>query len=112
MSWRASDGLRAWVFQRVSAAYLALCVIAFCVAGAFNPPLSYPVWHAWFAHPVVSVAAAMFFLALATHAWVGMRDVILDYVHAAGVRFLALTAVAFILMACVLWALRILILAA
>lgn len=58
-------------------------------------PLSYEAWKAWLTQRSVSVALLLFFLALLLHTWVGVRDVILDYVHPLAARFslLALLAV-------------------
>jgi succinate dehydrogenase / fumarate reductase membrane anchor subunit len=71
-------------------------------------PVGYAQWREWFSHPIVNVAAALFFVALSMHAWVGMRDVILDYLHKPVWRFTALLGVAFVLSAALLGALRVL----
>jgi succinate dehydrogenase / fumarate reductase membrane anchor subunit len=108
MSWRASSGLRAWVVQRVSAVYLALCFIALAIALVAHRPLSFETWHGWFAHAAINVFAALFFVALVAHAWIGMRDVILDYVRNAAARFAALALIGLLLLAMLLWSLRVL----
>ena len=41
--------------------------------------------------------------ALALHAWIGMRDILMDYVHHSGVRLALTLAVIVTLAACVLW---------
>ena len=45
----------------------------------------------------------IFTAALALHAWVGMRDILMDYVHHTGVRLALTLAVIVTLAACVLW---------
>ena len=109
---RRASGLRAWVVQRVSALYLAL--FAFWVLGlfAFHPPRDAGAWRALLADPVMGVAAGLFFLALLLHAWVGVRDVVIDYVHPPAVRLAVLILLAAGLLACGLWAARVLLLAA
>lgn len=51
-----------------------------------NPPESYLEWHDWVLSRGVSIAASVFWVALLAHAWVGVRDVVMDYVHPIAVR--------------------------
>ncbi|MEZ5540551.1 MAG: succinate dehydrogenase, hydrophobic membrane anchor protein [Pseudomonadota bacterium] len=106
---RHADGLRTWLLQRVSAVYLAGFLVYVLLHFALNPRPDYFAWRAWLSHPPVSVAAAGFVLALLVHGWVGLRDVTLDYVHPLGLRLTVLTAIAFLLIGCGLWAMRVLI---
>jgi hypothetical protein len=46
---------------------------------AFDPPDSFRSWRGWIASPCVSLTTGAFFCALLAHAWVGVRDVIMDY---------------------------------
>jgi succinate dehydrogenase / fumarate reductase membrane anchor subunit len=100
--------LRAWVVQRVSGAYIALCVIVLGIAIALSPAVTYDAWRGWFVRPSGNIAAALFFVAIALHAWVGVRDVVIDYVHVAALRFLLLGVALITLSASLLWALRVL----
>jgi succinate dehydrogenase / fumarate reductase membrane anchor subunit len=106
---RQVDGLRTWLLQRFSAVYLAAFLVYVLVHFWFNPAPDYAAWRAWIASPPVSIAGAGFVLALLIHGWVGLRDVVLDYIHPLGPRLVVLTLIAFLLIGCGLWALRILI---
>jgi len=75
------SGLRAWVVQRVSATLLLGFVLWFAVWLFLVPPDSYDQWRALVAHPTAEIALTIFFAALLAHAWVGVRDIVLDYVH-------------------------------
>ncbi len=110
MSYRV-DGMRVWMMQRITALYLALYLVG--VSGWFwlHPVTDYAGWRAWFSHPPAAIGSAGFLLALLIHGWVGLRDVILDYVHSLGLRLVVLTLVAFLLIGCGFWGARILILA-
>lgn len=110
MSGQASGGLRAWLVQRVSAIYLALCFVGMLIAWLMLRPVSYDGWRMWIAHPVVNVACLLFFIALALHAWVGVRDVVIDYVCSTAVRFALLASIAVSLLAMLVWTFRILLL--
>jgi succinate dehydrogenase / fumarate reductase membrane anchor subunit len=107
-----THGLRSWLLQRLSGIYLAVYLVYVIASGMQHGRYSYVEWHAWLVHPVMSIATAGFILAMLAHGWVGMRDVILDYVHPLGVRLWLLVLIGLTLIACGLWALRVLLVAA
>jgi succinate dehydrogenase / fumarate reductase membrane anchor subunit len=101
-------GLTAWMLQRLSALYLAAYTIFLLLHFARRTPTDYLTWQSWVASPAVGISAALFFAALLLHAWIGLRDILMDYVHALALR-LGLTALLLLgLIACGLWVLRIL----
>ena len=108
MSRRAS-GLRAWAVQRLSAVYLALFAVALAGKLLLAPPADAAAWRAWVAQPAVNAAFGLALAALLLHAWVGVRDVALDYVHPPALRLALLALVLGALAACAWWGLRILI---
>lgn len=73
-------GLGAWWWQRLSALYLAGFLVAAVTWLVAAPPTDFYQWRARLADPVVRLALLLFFAAFAVHAYVGLRDVILDYV--------------------------------
>ncbi len=87
-------GLRAWFLQRATAIYIGLFILYLLVYFAADAPQSFEEWRSWIGQPGVTVSWALFFTALLFHAWVGMRDVVLDYVHSTPVRLTVLVAVA------------------
>ena len=88
------SGQRAFVVQRLSA--LALLAFVAAAAGrlAFGPPVTLAQWQDWAAQPLAAALLLLGAAALFAHAWVGIRDVALDYVHPCPVRlgFLVLAA--------------------
>jgi len=101
-------GLRAWLLQRASAVYMLAFIVFFLFHFLLDRPHSYAAWHRWMSAPGVSIAACVFFAALLLHAWVGVRDVLMDYVHTAALRVCALAFLGFGLSAIGAWVLRIL----
>ncbi len=101
-------GLRAWLVQRIAAVYIGFFSLYLLVHFTTNAPGSYSEWLGWVGHPAIAVSWALFFTALLLHAWVGMRDVLLDYVHNTAARLVALIALALFLLAQGLWALTVL----
>lgn len=110
MSRRAS-GLKAWFLQRVSALYLILFTLYFLQHMIFSPPADYPAWQGWVSGPLVEFGLLLFFASLLLHAWVGIRDVLIDYVHPTGARVTLLSVIGLVLVGCGLWVLRIIFLA-
>ena len=105
---RNFTGLRAWLVQRITAVYMLLFIVFFLAHFVVDPPHSYHAWHGWMMSSSVSIVTAVFFAALLAHAWVGLRDVILDYVHAMVFRVGLLVLLGFGLTAMGVWVMRIL----
>jgi succinate dehydrogenase / fumarate reductase membrane anchor subunit len=105
---RVMYGLRAWLVQRVTALYMLFFIVFLLVHFLRAPAASYTDWQAWVLSPAVSIATFVFFVALLAHTWVGMRDVILDYVKPLAVRVFALTLLGFFLIGLGTWVIRIL----
>jgi len=106
---RPTHGLRDWLLQRLTAIYLACFFIYLLVHFLLLPAHTFQEWHDWMTRPVMIIATAMFILAVLVHGWVGMRDVVLDYVHAISLRIAVLSLIALTLTGCGVWALRILV---
>lgn len=101
-------GLRAWLVQRLSALFMLGFLVFLLTHFLFDRPLSYLAWHDWVRSRGVSMSALIFFAALLLHAWVGLRDVVLDYVRPAAALVATLALITVALAAVGLWAIRIL----
>jgi len=105
----AHHGLNAWLLQRLTAVVMAGYTVFLLVLLLWCPPASHADWKALFSGDFVRPLTMLFFLALLYHAWVGVRDIIMDYVKPTGIRLalqaLAGTALLFYLIWCVsiLW---------
>nr|WP_296748735.1 succinate dehydrogenase, hydrophobic membrane anchor protein [Thioalkalivibrio sp.] len=106
------SGQRAWLLQRVTAIYAGLYVFLAIAVLLARPPVDHGAWVALITHPVVWLATVAFILLMLLHAWIGLRDVILDYVRPVSVRLTALVVVAVVFLLLGFWALWILIEAA
>lgn len=98
MSRRAS-GLKAWVTQRATAIYLASFGVYLALHFALAPPADHAALTAWAATPWVALGLILFIPVVLTHAWVGIRDVYMDYVKVIGLRVIALTVTGFVFIA-------------
>jgi len=108
---RQASGVIAWLTQRLTAVYLAFFVSYLFIKFLFDPPVDYQALRAWVAQPLVTAALLLFFPILLSHAWVGIRDVFLDYVKNVGVRVVLLALVAFTFLGSGLWGFKAIVIA-
>jgi succinate dehydrogenase / fumarate reductase membrane anchor subunit len=76
----AHYGLRDWLGQRITAIALVLYTLYLAFAVLAAPTLTYEGWYRLFLSPFMRVATLLAMLALIYHAWVGLRDVLMDYI--------------------------------
>ncbi len=98
-----AQGMRAWLLQRLSGAYIGLYLVIALITIGTGPTLDYVRWHGLLSQPVVSIATLLFFFFLLIHAWVGIRDVLVDYVQLQALRFSILMVLALGLMTMGIW---------
>ena len=101
-------GLRAWLWQRLTAIYIAVFLVVFAVCLAGGGVSSYQEWRQLFTGTFFRIATLLFFAAVLMHAWVGVRDMLIDYVRNLPLRLFLLSVVGLMLMACAVWVLQIL----
>ena len=77
--YRPLSGLTARLVQRVTALYMPLFVLFVPGFLPFHPKHSYAQRVAWIGQPAISIAVFVFFTALLSHMWAGLRDVLFDY---------------------------------
>jgi len=102
MSWRA-QGMRAWLLQRLTAIYMLLYAIGFVIYFAGRTVVDHVSWQALFIHPVANIATLIFFFSILYHAWVGVRDILIDYVKWSPLRFILWTLITALLIAMGIW---------
>ncbi|WP_019938584.1 succinate dehydrogenase, hydrophobic membrane anchor protein [Bordetella sp. FB-8] len=88
----AHYGIADFIAQRVTAVIMAVYTVIL-VIGLLVEPLTYEGWKSLFTFhvytlPVGQILASLAFIALAWHAWIGVRDIWMDYVRSVGVRLL------------------------
>ena len=102
----AHYGLKDWLAQRVTALVMLAYTVLFLVV--WPRPMGYTAWKALFAQGWMRFATFLVVASVLLHAWIGMRNVWMDYIKHAGVR-LALEVVTILwLVGCAGWAMQIL----
>jgi len=104
-------GLNLWLLQRASAIYMAIFLPLFLVYALVSGPFDYAAWQAVFVPLGMKVAVLLFVSALLLHAWIGLREIFIDYLHCLGCTLLRLAVYftfAVLYLACLVWAVDIL----
>ena len=105
----AHYGFRDWLSQRVTAALMALFTFALLLQLLWpGRPLGYDRWAAMFSAQWMKVLTFSIIVALGWHAWVGMRDIWMDYVKPVGLRLVLQVATIVWLVGCMGWMVQVL----
>jgi len=82
----AHYGLKDWLVQRVSAVLMAVYIIMLMAIVFISAPQDYMAWKTIFNNQWMRIATFLFLVSLYWHAWIGVRNVLMDYVHATAIR--------------------------
>ena len=82
----AHYGIQSWLAQRATAAYMAVFSVVFLLAIAMSRPASFEAWRAFIAQGWMRFALFVFLASMFYHAWIGVRDIYMDYIKPTGVR--------------------------
>ena len=104
----AHYGLRDWLVQRATAAIMALFTIVLVVQCLTPGEMSYDKWGGIFAHQWMKALTFVTIASILWHAWVGVRDVLMDYVQAVGARLVLQFLTIVWLAGCAGWAVQVL----
>lgn len=104
----AHYGAGSWLLQRLTAVVIAAYTVGLGACLLWQPPGSHAEWQAVFDGVFARVATMVFVAALLYHAWVGMRDIFMDYLKPMGLRVAAQAIVGITLFAYLFWAAAIL----
>ena len=104
----ARYGLWPWLMQRLTAVVMGAYTIVLLACLLVRPPASYGDLRAMFSGAFFRVATMLFFAALLYHAWVGLRDVLMDYVKPVWMRLALQFGVGLVLFAYLVWSAQIL----
>ncbi len=104
----AHYGLTSWLVQRFSAVVMALYALFLGGWLLWHPHPGYEAWRALFSGGLMRSVTLLALLALFSHAWVGVRDIVMDYVKPGGARLAVHLLVIVALLLYAIWAVQIL----
>lgn len=103
----AHYGLKDWLAQRITAGVMALYTLFMAVMIAVGDG-GYEGWRALMANGLVRFVSVLFILSLCYHAWVGVRDIWMDYVQPTAIRLTLHVLTLLVLVGNAVWAVQIL----
>ena len=104
----AHYGWRDWLSQRITAALMALFTLLVLLQVLLPGPLNYDKWSGIFAAQWMKVLTFVVIVSLLYHAWVGVRDIWMDYIKPVAVRLVLQVFTLVWLVGCAGWAVQVL----
>jgi len=105
----AHYGIRDWLAQRVTAVLMAVfTLVVLAQLLLTRGEIGYDKWAGIFAPQAMKMLTFATIVGLVYHVWVGMREVLMDYVKPVGVRLVLQILVIVWLVGCAGWAIQVL----
>lgn len=104
----AHYGLGNYLVQRLTAVYLAAYTVLLIGLLLFTRDLTYVGWASLFVPLWMKVVSLLALFALLYHAWIGVKDIWMDYVKPTGIRLALQTLTVLWLLFCAVWSVQIL----
>jgi succinate dehydrogenase / fumarate reductase membrane anchor subunit len=82
----AHYGLRDWIVQRATAVIMAVYSVIIAAVLLVIRPSGFEAWQGVFANGFIKFLTFLFFVSLFYHAWIGIRDIWMDYIQPVGLR--------------------------
>jgi succinate dehydrogenase / fumarate reductase membrane anchor subunit len=102
----AHYGLRDWLSQRFTAVVMLLYTLLFLGVVLWHGGMDYAGWRSLWSGNAFRLASFLFMAALLWHAWVGVRNILMDYIKPVGVRLALQGAVIATLVAYLGWTIQ------
>jgi len=80
------NGVHDFILIRASAIVLALYVVFLTSFLVTTPEMTFDMWHGFFAHMAVKIFTLLAIIAVLIHAWIGIWQVLSDYVKPPFIR--------------------------
>jgi succinate dehydrogenase / fumarate reductase membrane anchor subunit len=104
----AHYGLADWLSQRVTAIVITLYTLLWLGIALWNGGIDHALFTALFAGTAFRIATFLFMVALLLHAWVGVRNIAIDYLKPTALRLTFQSAVILVLLAYAAWTIQLL----
>ncbi|MCC8375940.1 MULTISPECIES: succinate dehydrogenase membrane anchor subunit [Photorhabdus] len=92
-------GIHDWLLLRASAMIIVLYVLYMLGFVVTTPDITYEVWRGFFASSITKVFTVLALFSILAHAWIGMWQVLTDYVKPLALRLMLQLAIIVALMA-------------
>ena len=95
----AHYGLKDWLLQRVTAVILIIITLILLVSFLLGDA-TYESWSGLFANQIMKLITLLAIMSLLYHAWIGVRDIWMDYIKPVSIRLTLHVLTALWLIAC------------
>ncbi len=84
---KPAHGFSDWAWQRATAITMVVYSILLAIRFAVDAPSAgFDGWHVWFSPLSFRAMTLLFLWALIYHAWLGVKEILMDYVHNISIR--------------------------
>jgi succinate dehydrogenase / fumarate reductase membrane anchor subunit len=104
----AGYGFGSWLAQRITGVIMAVFTLVLLAQVLMPGELGYDRWSAIFSAQWMKTLTFAVIVSLAYHAWVGMRDIWMDYIKPVGIRLTLHLLTIVWLVGCAGWAVQVL----
>ena len=104
----AHYGFRDWLAQRVTAVLQIAYTLIIIILIVFFRNDGYEGWSDLFSHNLMKLASLLIMVSICYHAWVGIRDLWMDYIKPVGIRLSLQILTIVWLLGCGIWMFEIL----
>jgi succinate dehydrogenase / fumarate reductase, membrane anchor subunit len=104
----AHYGLRDWLVQRGTAVVMTVYTLVLLAVLVSAPKVDYTEWRLLFVSQWMKLATLLYLVCLFWHAWIGVRNIFMDYIRNSALRLALHTAAIAWLVVCAGWSAQIL----
>jgi succinate dehydrogenase / fumarate reductase, membrane anchor subunit len=104
----AHYGLRDWLLQRITAVIMVIFTISAIGLLVFCPPQGWADWKKMFSGNFLRPLTLLFIASVLYHAWIGVRDIWMDYIKGMALRLTLQAVTAVVLIFYFIWSVAIL----
>lgn len=97
------NGVHEWLLVRASAIVICLYIIYLLGFILIADTLTYDVWRGFFATPMTKVFTLLTLFSILVHTWIGMWQVLTDYIKPLALRLLLQLTIVIVLMVYLLY---------
>ncbi len=99
----ANHCLRDWLLQRVTATIMAIYSLIWVAILILLPIKNYSSWKSLFENHIFRYLTLLFLFSMVYHAWLGVRDISMDYIPSVKIRKIFQILLVFFLVLYVVW---------
>ncbi len=104
----AHYGLKEWIIQRITAVVMLVFTIVLLVDYCITGSATYEGWASLFSNQFMKLLTLLALFSLFYHAWIGVRDIWMDYIKPVSIRLTLQVLTVLYLVACAAYAVQIL----